>query len=74
MSYRDQQKYIEALKKFERNFSRKEAEEYKMFVKRQKDDEDLDSVSMKRLVELHDKFVKPVDKSKYDSFFKKKEE
>jgi len=73
MSYREQQKYIEALKRFERNFNGQETEEYKIFIKRQKDDEDFDSLSMKRLKELHDKYIKPVDKSKYDSFFKKKE-
>lgn len=42
-----------------------------MFIKRQKDDEDFDSVSMKRLKELYDKYNKPVDLSKYDKFFKK---
>jgi hypothetical protein len=74
MSFREQQKYIELLKKFERNFDRKESEDFKMFLKRQKDDEDFDSVTMKRLKEIYDKYNKPVDKSKYDSFFKKKDE
>ncbi len=74
MSFRDQQKYLETLKKYERKFDRKELEEYKMFVKMQKDDEDFDSVSMRRLKELYDKYNVPVDKSKYDAFFKKKEE
>jgi hypothetical protein len=74
MSYRDQQKYIETLKKYERKFDRKESEDFKMFLKRQKDEEDFDTVSMKRLKELYDKYNVPVDKSKYDSFFKKKEE
>ncbi|MBZ0199990.1 MAG: hypothetical protein K8H86_08990 [Ignavibacteriaceae bacterium] len=74
MSYRDQQKYLDALKRFESKLERKELEEYKMFVKRQKDDEDFDSISMNRLKDLHDKYVKPVDPSKYDHFFKKKEE
>ncbi len=71
MSYRDQRKYLETLKKYERNFTREESEEYKMFIKRQKDDEDFDSVSMKRLIELHDKYYKPADLSKLDDFFKK---
>jgi len=74
MSYRDQQKYIETLKKHERKFDRKEREDFKMFLKRQKDEEDFDTVSMKRLKELYDKYNVAVDKSKYDSFFKKKEE
>jgi hypothetical protein len=74
MSFREQQKLLEALKKFARNFDKKETEDYKKFIKRQKDDEDFDSLSMKRLKEIHDKYVKPVDKSKYDSFFKNKDE
>ncbi|MBK7380214.1 MAG: hypothetical protein IPJ03_14705 [Ignavibacteriales bacterium] len=68
-SFRDQKKFIEALKRFERNFDRKELEDYKMFVKMDKDEEDFDTVSMSRLKEIHDKYVKPVDTSKYDSFF-----
>lgn len=71
MSYREQKKYLEFLKSHERKFDRKELEDYKMFVKRQKDDEDFDSVSLKRLKELYDKYNVPVDRSKFDSFFKK---
>ena len=70
-SYRDQQKYLDTLKKYERQFTSREAEEYKMFLKRQKDDEDFDTVSMNRLKELYNKYYQPVDKSKYDHFFKK---
>jgi transposase len=71
MSYRDQVKYIETLQRFERKMDPKEKEELKMFVKRHKDEEEFDSVSMKRLKEIYDKYNIPVDKSKYDSFFKK---
>ncbi len=71
MSYREQKKYLEFLKSHERKFDGKELEDYKMFVKRQKDDEDFDSVSMKRLKEMYDKYNVPVDRSKFDSFFKK---
>jgi len=74
MSFREQQKYLDLLKKYERKFDRKEAEEYKMFLKMNKDDEDFDSLSLKRLKELYDKYNVPLDKSRYDSFFKKKEE
>jgi hypothetical protein len=70
-SYREQKKLLDTLLKYERNFTRQESDEYKMFLKRQKDDEDFDSVSMKRLKELHDKYHKPIDRSKYDAFFKK---
>ena len=74
MSFREQQKYLDTLKKYERKFDRKEADDYKMFLKMHKDDEDFDSLSLKRLKEIYDKYNVPVDKSKYDSFFKKKEE
>lgn len=71
MSYREQKKYLEILKRFEYKLNPKELEEYKMFIKRDKDEEDFDTISMKRLKELHDKYNTPVDKSKYDKFFKK---
>lgn len=74
MAYRDQQKFLDFLKRFESKMDRNELEDYKKFVKRQKDDEDFDTVSMKRLKELYDKFCIPVDKSKYDNFFKKSNE
>ena len=70
-TYRDQQKYLDFLKRFEKKMDRSELEDYKKFVKRQKDDEDFDTVSMSRLKEIYDKYYKPVDKSKYDNFFKK---
>lgn len=73
MSFRDQTKYLEFLKKFERKFERKEAEDFKMFMKMHKDEEDFDSINMNKLKSLYDKYNTPVDRSKYDAFFKKKE-
>lgn len=74
MSYRDQAKYLEFLRKFERKFDRKEAEDFKMFVKMHKDEEEFDSITMRKLKALYDKFNVPVDHSKYDAFFKKDEQ
>jgi hypothetical protein len=74
MAYRDQQKYLDYLKRFEAKMDRSELEDYKKFVKRQKDDEDFDTVSMKRLKDIYDKFYVTVDKSKYDHLFKKSNE
>ena len=74
MSYRDQKNYIEYLKRNEHKMNPKEREEFKMFLKRHKDEEDFDTVSLNRLKEIHDKYNKPADLSKYDAFFKKKEE
>jgi transposase len=71
MSYHDQEKYLELLKRNERKLDKKELEEYKMFSKMHKDDEDFDSVSLKRLKELYDKYNVHVDTSMYDKYFKK---
>ena len=70
-SYRDQKKYLEGLKKYERNLTREEYDQFKLMIKRDKDDDEFDTVTMKRLKELYDKYYKPVDTSKYDKFFKK---
>ena len=61
MAFRDQQKYLDYLRKFESIMDPKELDEYKMFVKRQKDDEDFDTVSMGRLKALYEKFYKYVN-------------
>ncbi len=71
MSYRDQQKYLEMLKKYERKFTRDEADQYKLYLKMHKDEEDFDSVTLKKLKDLYEKYYTPVDKSKFDVFFKK---
>ena len=73
MSYRDQAKHLEFLRKFERKFDRKEAEDFKMFLKMHKDEEEFDSITMNKLKSLYDKYNTPIDRSKYDTFFKKKE-
>jgi hypothetical protein len=74
LSFREQQKYLDFLKKHQKEFERQEYDEYKIFVKRLKDDEDFDSISMRRLKELYDKYNKPVDLSKYDKYFKKSDD
>lgn len=73
MSYRDQAKYLDFLRKFERKFEKRETEDFKMFLKMQKDEEEFDSVTMTKLKTLYDKYNIPVDRSKYDAFFKNKE-
>jgi hypothetical protein len=70
-SYREQKKYLDVLKKYERNFTRQESDEYKLFIKRDKDDDEFDTVSMKRLKGLHDKYHITINTSKYDKFFKR---
>jgi len=56
MSYVDQKKMIEALRYKTSRMIPKDKYDYEMYVKRDKDDEDLDSISMERLKELYEKY------------------
>ena len=71
MNYRDQKKQIDALKRYENKMDKKEREDYKIFVKRQKDDEDFDTLSFKRLSDLYVKYYVNRPKKSLDSLFKK---
>lgn len=74
MSYRDQKKYFETLRRYERKFSSDEKQNYDMLVKRHKDDEDLDKASMEFLRELYEKYLINRPKPNYDHLFKKPDE
>jgi hypothetical protein len=74
MSRKEQITYFEILKRYERKFEPKELESYKMLVKRHKDDEDLDKLSMEKLKSLHEKYHLNREKKNYDYLFKKPEE
>lgn len=71
--YREQKKLLEELKKYERKFDRKDYDSYQMMIKREKDEEEFDTVTMKRLKEMYDKYYTPPDRSKLDALFKKNE-
>jgi len=72
--FRDQKKYIEELKRYEAKMQPKELEEYKMFVKRHKDEEEFDSISFSKLKTLYDKYSAMREKKNYDYLFKKPDE
>lgn len=55
----EQHKIIETLKDYYKKLNRYEAEEFDMYRKRDYDDEDLDSLSKKKLIELYEKYVPP---------------
>lgn len=57
MTHVEQTKIIVELRDYERNMNRNEQEELHMFVKRDKDDEDLDDIAKKKLLQLHEKYV-----------------
>jgi hypothetical protein len=56
MAFREQREMLETLRDFEHKMSRDELEDFQMYLKRHKDDEELDSLSMKRLSELYEKY------------------
>lgn len=71
MSFRNQKKYIDALKRYEKKMESRERDDYKMFVKRHKDEEDLDKLSMERLTSLYEKYHINREKKNFDHLFKK---
>ena len=68
----DQKKYIETLLRYEKKFSQEELKDFKMFVKRNKDDEDLDKISFSKLKDLYTKYYLNREKIDINEFFKKK--
>lgn len=57
MTHAEQHRMISELKDHVRKMNRYDQQEYEMFAKRDKDDEDLDSLSQKRLMQLHSQYV-----------------
>lgn len=74
MSFRDQKKYLSALKRYERKMDPKELEDYKMLVRRDKMEEDLDKLSMERLKSYYEKYYVNRERKDYSNFFKKKDD
>ena len=69
----EQHSLVSELCAHEMRMTAREREEFSMFRKRDKDDEDLDALSRKRLVELHEKYaVRPVEaRNPLDALFRK---
>jgi hypothetical protein len=58
----EQRKMIEALRYKTSKMVAKDRYDYEMYAKREKDDEDLDLLSMKRLREIFEKYAEHKDK------------
>lgn len=75
MTHIEQHKIISELRDCERSMSRSEQEDYRMFVKRDKDDEDLDEISKKKIMHWYEKYIvnKPrkLVKSPFGDYHKK---
>lgn len=61
MTHAEQHALIADLKDFARKMKRYDQEEFEMFVKRDTDDEDLDTMSQKKLVRLYEQYVGPLE-------------
>ena len=74
MSYSQQKKLFETLKRYQTKFESKELSDFKMLFKRHRDDEDLDKLSFERLLKLHEKYHLNRPKKNYDHFFNKNDD
>lgn len=57
MTQAEQKRMIREVRDFEWKLTRDETDDFRMMVKRDKDDEDLDELAMKRLAALHARYV-----------------
>ncbi len=70
MSYREQKKLLSELKEFENKMTNSDRDAYKLFIKREKDEEEFDTLSMGRLKVLHERYYKPRPKPDLSKYFK----
>lgn len=71
---REQRKLLEQLGKLRRKLDPRELEELKMFEKRNKDEEEFDSLTMKRLRDLVARHEVKRDKSAFNALFKPRQD
>ena len=63
MTHAEQHKIITEVRDYAHKMKRHELDDFEIFVKRDKDDEDLDLISQKRLMQLYDFYVVHKDRS-----------
>lgn len=73
MTFREQKKYMEELKRFDYKIKGKDSDEYKLLMKRHKDEEEFDTLSFARAKSLYEKYCVSKEKKNYDHFFKNPE-
>jgi hypothetical protein len=57
MTHEEQKRMIQELRDYTHKMTRTEEEAFQMYVKRKKDDEDLDNISQRKLAAMHDRYV-----------------
>jgi len=72
MSFSHQKELLEDLRDFARKFSSEDEYFFQMAVRRHKDEEELDALSIQQLEDMHKKYVIRKPRIDPNSFFKKK--
>ncbi|MDH7514444.1 MAG: hypothetical protein QHI48_01025 [Bacteroidota bacterium] len=62
MTYAEQHRIVSELKEYAAKMSREEQEEFTMLVKRDRDEEELDRLAKRRLLELHERYARRTGK------------
>jgi hypothetical protein len=57
MTHEEQKKMVQELRDYMHKMTRTEEEAFQMYVKRKKDDEDLDTMSQKKLADMYERYV-----------------
>lgn len=57
MTHEEQKRMIQELRDYTHRMTRAEEEAFQMYVKRKKDDEDLDTLSQRRLADMYERYV-----------------
>ncbi|MCC6398569.1 MAG: hypothetical protein IT282_16265 [Bacteroidetes bacterium] len=57
MTHAEQKRMILELRDYTHRMTRDEEELFQMYVKRNKDDEDLDNIAQRRLTEMYERYV-----------------
>ncbi len=57
MTHEEQKRMVQELRDYTHKMTRTEEEAFQMYVKRKKDDEDLDNLSQKKLADMYERYV-----------------
>lgn len=71
MTKDEQHRMIRDLKDYQSKMERRDQYDFEMFMKRDKDDEELDSVSFRKLEEMHKRYVVRKTKKDIEEMLKK---
>ncbi len=71
MTRSEQQKMLQDLRYYARQMSGDDLEAFEMLLKRDRDDEDLDGLSEKKLTELHERYARKKSKKDIEELWKK---